>query len=238
MKSMPVFPEIPYDPALCTENRIFVPELSVGLRSPGAAAYRVLRTRLLHRTRSNEWTKIGVTSPGQGDGKSVTALNLAISIAREGNNNVFLLDLDMRSPKMCAYLGTRPPIAVDDFLSGSGRPEDCLFSIGIENLSLAGSLASTENASELLASARIAALFDYISGVAYQPLILVDLPPLLSTDDALIVADKVDACLLVVSEGRSRRDQAAEALDLLAEFNLAGMIMNRSSAAVSEYYGA
>ena len=155
MKSLPVFPEIPYDPVLCTANRIFVPELSFGSRSPAVAAYRVLRTRLLHRTRSNEWTKIGVTSPGQGDGKSVTALNLAISIAREGNNNVFLLDFDMRSPKMCQYLGTPPPIAIDDYLSGSGRPEDCLFSTGIENLSLAGSLTGTENASELLASARI-----------------------------------------------------------------------------------
>jgi capsular exopolysaccharide synthesis family protein len=238
MQSIPVFPEVPYNPVLCVENRILVPENTFASRSPGAAAYRVLRTRLLHRTRTNEWTKIGITSPAQGDGKSVTALNLAISVAREANNSVFLLDLDMRNPKMCKYLGTRPPIAIDDYLSGNSRPEQCLFSTGIENLTLAGSLTGTENASELLASQRIGALFDYICEVAYKPLILVDLPPLLSTDDALIVADKVDACLLVLSEGNSRRDHAAEALELLSEFNLAGILMNRSSAAVSEYYGS
>jgi Mrp family chromosome partitioning ATPase len=235
--AMPAFPEVAYDTSRCSTNRILVPESAIPSRSTGAAAYRVLRTRLLQRARANNWMTIGVTSPGQGDGKSVTSLNLALNIAKEGNNNVFLVDLDMRNPKICQYLGATPPTDIVNFLDGKGRPEDVLFSIGIPNLTLAGTLTHTDRASELLASGRVELLFDYIQTVAPQPIVLLDLPPLLSTDDALVIAPKVDACLLVVAEGRSRRDGAAQALELLSEFNLAGIVLNRSNTMVAEYYG-
>jgi Mrp family chromosome partitioning ATPase len=232
----PTFAQVAHDPAKCFSNRILVPESPEASRSPAAAGYRVLRTRLLQRARANNWTTIGITSPGQGEGKSVTALNLALTVAREGNNNVFLIDLDMRHPRLCPYIGVTPPKDINQYLAGDAAPEEVLFSIGIPHLTLAGTLTSTEDASELLASGRIEKLFEFIRTVAGQPLILIDLPPLLSTDDALIVAPKVDSCLLVVAEGQSRRDGASKALTLLAEFNLAGVVLNRSSAVVADYY--
>jgi capsular exopolysaccharide synthesis family protein len=234
--SIQIFPAVPYDRDECAKNRVLVPDNDSTVHATGAAAFRVLRTRILQRTRSNDWTAVGVTSPGQGDGKSVTALNLAISIAREGNNNVFLIDLDMRNPKMCQYLGAAPHVEISDYLNGDARAEDLLFSIGIDHLTLAGTRTKTNEASELLASGRVEELFTYIRGIAKRPLIVVDLPPLLSTDDALIMAPKVDACLLVLAEGKSRRDSAAKALDLLSEFNLAGIVLNRSHAVVTDYY--
>jgi capsular exopolysaccharide synthesis family protein len=230
------FSEVEYDRVECAKNRVLVPDADGFMHATGAAAYRVLRTRILQRTRSNEWTTIGVTSPGQGDGKSVTALNLAISIAREGNNNVFLIDLDMRNPKMCQYLGAAPPVEINHYLTGDSRAEDVLFSIGVDNLTLAGTLTKTDQASELLASGRVEELFAYVRSIAKRPLIVVDLPPLLSTDDAIVMAPKVDACLLVLAEGKSRRDSAAEALELLAEFKLAGIVLNRSHDVVADYY--
>lgn len=81
-------------------------------------------------------------------------------------------------------------------------------------------------------------LFSFIKSNASNAMILIDLPPLLSTDDALIMAARVDACLLVVSEGRSRRDAAAKALELLEDFNLAGIVLNRSKTMVTDYYTA
>jgi protein-tyrosine kinase len=239
IQAMPTFPEIPYDVETCTAARVLLAaDRENGVDAAGAAAYRMLRTRILQRTRSNHWNTIGITSPGQGDGKSITAINLALAIAREGNNNVFLIDLDMRSPKLCAYLGVAPPRDINDYFAGDAGAEDVLFSIGIDNLSLAGTLTRTDHASELLATGRVEELFEYVRGVAPEPLILVDLPPLLSTDDAIIVAPKVDACLLVLSEGRSTRDGAAKALDLLAEFKLAGIVLNRSHAVVADYYSS
>jgi Mrp family chromosome partitioning ATPase len=236
-RPMPKFPDVPYDPDKCASNRVMLAE-SGSLWQGGAASYRVLRTRVLQRARVNRWTTIGVTSPGPGDGKSLTTLNLALSIAREGNNSVFLIDLDMRNPRLCSYLGVVPPLNIDSYLAGTGKPEDVLFSIGVEHLTLAGTVARTTEASELLAGGGLEKLFAYIRDVAPQPLVLMDLPPLLSTDDALVVAPKIDACLLVLSEGHSRRDSAAKALELLADFTMAGVVLNRSRAVVKDYHSS
>ena len=236
-RPMPRFPEVAYDPSRCETNRVMLAE-SGSFWQGGAASYRVLRTRVLQRARSNRWTTIGVTSPGPGDGKSLTTLNLALSIAREGNNSVFLIDLDMRNPRVCSYLGVVPPLNIDSYLADEGNPQDVLFSIGVEHLTLAGTVSRTNEASELLATNGLEKLFAYIRDVAPQPLVLMDLPPLLSTDDALVVAPKIDACLLVLSEGHSRRDSAAKALDLLADFTIAGVVLNRSRAVVKDYHSS
>ena len=233
---MPQFPVLPFDTDGCVAKRILISEHGSRWNAGADASYRMLRTRILQRVRSNHWTTVGVTSPSQGDGKSITALNLALSIAREGNSSVFLLDLDMRNPTLCNTLGVVPPVDMNDYLAGDGRPEDLLFSVGVDNLILAGSVTSTNRASELLATRGVEKLFSYIRSIAPQPLVLVDLPPVLATDDALIVAPLVDACLLVLSEGRSRRDSAAEAIALLSEFTLAGIVLNRSRAAIKDYH--
>jgi protein-tyrosine kinase len=233
---MPQFPVLAFDADGCVAKKIMISEHGYRWNAGADASYRMLRTRVLQRVRANRWTSIGVTSPTQGDGKSLTALNLALTIAREGNSNVFLIDLDMRNPTLCNSLGVVPPVDVNDYLAGDGRPEDLLFSIGVENLTVAGSVTSTNRASELLATRGVEKLFSYIRSIASQPLIIVDLPPVLATDDALIVAPMVDACLLVLSEGRSRRDSAAEAIAVLSEFTLAGIVLNRSRAAIKDYH--
>jgi capsular exopolysaccharide synthesis family protein len=234
----PSFRFVPYDSSLAQYNRVLMSDAQAASKTTGAAAYRMLRARLLQRARANSWTAIGVTSPGAGEGKSLTSINLALTIAREKNNNVFLIDLDMRNPKMCQYIGASPPTEINDFLAGDAQAQDCLFSIGIDNLTLAGTRTATDESSELLASGRVEELFQFIRNVAPEPLIIVDLPPLLSTDDALVVAPKVDACVLVVCEGKSRRDGAAKALELLSEFNLAGIVLNQSHTVVSDYYSS
>lgn len=237
LQALPEFPRFKYDVERCQQQRILVPDINSRAKPVGDAAYRVLRTRLLQRLRSNGWSSAGVTSPMVGDGKSVTAINLALSIAREGNNNVFLIDLDMRKPKLCDYLGISPPKSIVDYLGGDGEPQDIFFSTDIPNLILAGTRTRTEDASELLAGLRVNAVFEYIHSVAHHPIIIVDLPPLLSTDDALVIAPRIDSFLLVLSVGQTKRDAAAEALDLISEFEIAGIVLNRSNTMIQEYYG-
>ncbi|HEY6823375.1 MAG TPA: CpsD/CapB family tyrosine-protein kinase [Steroidobacteraceae bacterium] len=201
-----------------------------------AAAYRMVRTRLLHRCRSNGLKTIAITSPGAGEGKSVTALNLALSLARDPTVNVFLLDLDMRSPSMCKYLGVQPPVELLAYFTGSRTAAEVFFSLGPKNLALAGSLASTDAASELLGAGRLEALLSYINSLCPNAIILLDLPPVLVTDEALLLAPRVDATLLVVAEGRTRRDSLARAVTLLAEFKCIGVLLNRSSEHMGENY--
>jgi len=204
-----------------------------------SAAFRMVRTPLLNAMRNQGWTSLAMTSPGPGDGKSLTALNLALSIARERMSDVFLLDLDMRNPSICAYLGVCPPCELVTYFGGDGTPAEALFTIGVDGLAIAGSTLPTEQASELLASGRLEEMLVYIRSIAASPVILLDLPPLLVTDEALLVAPRVDAVALVVAEGHTRRDTLVRAKQLLSEFTLAGVILNRSSErhGADKYYG-
>jgi len=229
-------PELAFDGEQSIANHILISDGKSPSNGAALAAYGMLRTRFLQRTRTYNWNIIGITSPGVGDGKSVTALNLALTIARERNNNVFLIDLDLRNPSICNFLGVVPSVEINDFFSGEVSAEEVFFSIGIKNLYLAGTRTSSDSSSEMLAAGRIEELFDYIRQVAVEPLVLVDLPPILTTDDALVMAPKMDASLLVLAEGGSRRDSTAKALEVLADFDLAGIVLNRSKAMVTDHY--
>lgn len=215
-----------------------MPDTQLGADEGVVASYRMIRTRLLHTIRTNNLTSIAITSPGAGEGKSVSSLNIALTLARDASTNVFLLDLDMRNPSICRYLGVQPSCELISYFAEGASAQDVFFSIGPENLAIAGSVTTSQAASELIGSDRLEALIHHIRAVASNPIVLIDLPPVLVTDEALLIAPRVDAMLLVVAEGYTRRDSLEQARNLLAEFNFAGVILNRSSSASasSGYY--
>ncbi|MGB7738773.1 MAG: CpsD/CapB family tyrosine-protein kinase [Steroidobacteraceae bacterium] len=221
----------------CGRRRVLLTDAQILMAGRAGAAYRLLRSRVLHRARTGNWSIVGVTSAEPGDGKTLTAVNLAISIAREKQRVVYLLDLDMRNPSVCETLGARPPKALSEFFSADLAAEEVLFETAVENLVIAGNTEAVPNASELLASPRLEALLKYIRRRSPGALILIDLPPALSTDEALVVAPRVDAMFLVVSEGKTRREAAMRAVNLLGDFKIAGIIVNRSREEVGgDYY--
>jgi Mrp family chromosome partitioning ATPase len=236
--ALPSFPAVNCSHAVAVAHRVLVPDTLTGVNERVAAAYRMIRTRLLHRIRNHGLKSIAITSPGPGEGKSLTTLNLALSLARDPTVNVFVLDLDMRSPSICQYLGVQPPVELLAYFAGSRAASEVFFSIGPSNLAVAGSLASTDAASELLGSGRLEGLLSYINSLCPNAIILLDLPPVLVTDEALLVAPRVDATLLVVAEGRTRRESLARAVSLLAEFKCIGVVLNRASEALEDnaYY--
>ncbi len=237
-----MFPTLEVDRERVQASRIALPDSPLASDERVSAAYRIVRTRLLQRMRTNNWSTVAITSPEAGEGKSVTAINLALNIARHAGHNVFLLDLDMRSPSVCAYLGVRPPHQLSDYFAGSVALTDLFFSVGPQNLGIAAGMNGTTLASELLTQAKLEELLAYIKRIAPNPIVLIDLAPITVTDEALAVAPRVDAMLLVVSERKTRRDSLARAKQLLADFPSAGVVLNRSSEASGGggyyYYGA
>jgi capsular exopolysaccharide synthesis family protein len=229
---------VAFDPETARENRLL---LSATLPEDHGtiAAYGMLRTRILHRTRTNNWRTVGLTSAAPQDGKSLTAVNLALSLAREKNSSVVLLDLDMRNPSVCRTLGITPPTELRDFFEGRvDTPEDLFMSIGIDNLLIAGNVTPTDNSAELLASAKLEELLDFIRRTTTNPLIMIDLPPVLSPDDTLVVAPRIDSLVLVACEGKTPRSDILKAGELLADFPIVGLVLNRSSETVQGYgYG-
>ena len=226
-----------FDPDACERNRILYTDEQLAAEARGAAAYRLLRGRILQRARAKDWSCLGITSPGPGEGKTVTTVNLALAIAREKQRTVYLLDLDMRNPRTMAYLGARPSASIAQYFSDSLAVADVLFDTDVEGLVIAGATEPVRNASELLATSRLDELLQAIRRRSAGALILIDLPPVTSTDEALVVAPRVNALFMVASEGRTRRDALARSMDLLSDHTVAGMILNRSSESIgADYY--
>jgi protein-tyrosine kinase len=222
----------------CRQRRILVGAAD-GKKDGGAlAAYRILRTRLLHRARTKGWSTIAVTSAGQSDGKTLTAINLVLSMAREKSRDVVLLDLDMRKPNVFRSLGVESRYEIRSYLESGDHGRDMFLCVGGENLLIAGNRSPAENASELLASSRFEDLIHTLKRGTVDPIILIDLPPLLLTDDVFVVAPRVDAILLVASEGFTAKANLQKSLELLKEFPLAGVVVNRADETSSSYgYG-
>jgi protein-tyrosine kinase len=225
------------DFALCRERRLLVTSDSNEDRGY-IAAYRMLRTRLLHRTRAANWTTVAVTSAGPNDGKTLTAINLALSLSREKTRDIVLLDLDMRNPSVCRTLGMRPKQELSGYLERGGDANSLFMTVGGDNLLIAGCTAPSENASELLGSSTFQDLIEIIKKGTVDPIVLIDLPPLLVTDDALVLAPKIDSLLVVASEGRTKRGDLEKALALVTEFPIAGVVLNRAAGTSADYnYG-
>lgn len=195
------------------------------------SAYRMLRTRVVRTMRTSNWSTLGIVAPGPGDGKTLTSVNLAISIAAEVGQQAVLVDLDLRRPTVNKYLGIRPGDFADlsDYLEG--RVDDVgklLISPGIPRLACVMNSRPLERSSDLLSSARGHLLIEELKRRCPGALIVFDLPPLLATDDALVVAPMVDALLFVVAEKGTKRDQVTSARQLVQEFNVLGTLLNKS----------
>ena len=232
------FPVIEFDAQACTKNHVLVSDAQLAGAGGAAASYRLLRGRLGHRLKDFDSPCIGIMSAGPGEGKTLTALNLAVHLARDKQNTVYLLDLDMRNPSVFRTVGSRTPQDLSGYLAGRLKPEEVFFATPIENLVFAGVADPIQGASELLASPRFDELLDYIRRRSPHSIIICDLPPVLSTDEPLVVAPRTDCILLVVSEGVTRRDRLARAVEMLGDFTIAGIVVNRSVEEVgAEYYG-
>ena len=229
---------VSFDAEACERFNVLVTGEQLANSAQAAAAYRLMRGRILLKVKAaGGWSCVGISSPGPGEGKTVTTLNLAISIAREKQRMVYLLDLDMRNPSMCQRAGFQPPRALAQYFTEGLSPESVLYQTDVDHLVVAGNLQAVPNASELLASPRLDELIKYIRRRSPGAIIFIDLPPVLSTDEALVVAPRTDAMFLVVAEGITRRDGLAKASDVLSDFTVAGIIMNRSSEGMgADYY--
>jgi protein-tyrosine kinase len=228
-RERPVFPVREVSQATAEAHRILLSATSSPSEASADAAYRILRVRLMQKLRNNGWGSLAITSPGAGEGKSVTTLNLALNMARDKTNDVYLLDLDFRNPSICRFLDVLPPRELLSYFDGTCEAAEAFFSVGLSNLAIAGSTEPSIHASELLGNYRLEEIFTYISSISPRSIVLIDLPPLLATDEALLVAPRVDALALVVAEGRTRRDSLLRAKQLLADYTFAGVILNCST---------
>lgn len=207
---------------------------------PATLAYKMLRTQVLQRVRQHGMRCIGVVSAASGEGKTVTAINLALSLAVEPNQAVILVDLDLKRPTVSSTLGLEVEQGLEKlFAEQAEAPSiDTLWRrvSGAERLVVVPTLQARAGSSELLAGPSTAGLFRMLREVGGDPLILVDLPPALLSDDVLSIAPLLDGIVLVVTEAQTRREDVQRVFELLRTTPVIGTVLNASAEAEARSY--
>lgn len=193
-------------------------------------AYAILRTQVLQRLREKQWNALAITSTTPNEGKTLTAINLAISLAKEVDYTVLLVDADLRKPSVHTYFGIKPERGLSDYLMDDVPLAELLIHpSGIGRFVILPGGRPLEHSSEMLNSPKMARLVEELKTRYSSRIVLFDLPPLLSTADALSFSPYVDAALLVIEEGRTPAVEIERATELLGQnTHLIGTVLNKA----------
>ena len=198
-------------------------------KGPFVDAYKILRTQVMHRLRENNWNVLGVTSPGHGEGKTLTAVNLAVSLAMETSQTVLLVDADLRSPSVHEVFGLEDCPGLADYLLDDQPVEDLLVHPGIGSFVLLPAGRAISNSTEILTSPKMLALVEEFKHRYPARIVIFDLPPLLHTADVLAFSPYTDALLFVVEEGKTTAEQLQRALSLVKNSRpVLGTVLNKA----------
>jgi protein-tyrosine kinase len=202
--------------------------------------FDILRTEVLRSMDLKGWKTLAVTSPTSGCGKTLTAVNLALSLARQPERQVFLADMDLRKPQVATYLGV--------------KCRDGLLGVVEERLDVGSAIiharaggsrldvlptAATSNSSDLVASTAMRMLLQDIAGHGQSRIAILDLPPLLMGHDAISILPQVDCVLLVAAIGTSTIGEIEECNKYLQATEVVRFVLNKvppQSAARYTYY--
>lgn len=207
--------------------------------NPAASAFDILRSRLLQAMKERGWSRIAVTSPTHGCGKTFVAANLAFSLARRPSSRTVLMDLDLRRPSLFALLAQREAPALREVLSGEQPIESQMRRLGT-TLAIGMNGEAVEDAADLLHDPDTAMALDAIRTQLDPEVMIHDMPPALVADDVLALAPNVDAVLLV-TDGTRTTPEEIRACERMFDnrIPLMGVVLNRAQdrAAGRYHYG-
>ncbi len=204
-------------------------------RSPVSEAYRTLRTNLEFSSLDKPIRSMVVTSAAPEEGKSTTLANLAVAIAQAGKK-VILVDCDLRRPSLQKIFNARNTVGFTDMMRDDALlKKPPLQETTVPDLRLLVSGTIPPNPAELLASKRMDEVIATL--LKNADMVLFDAPPVVAVTDAAVLSSKVDAALLVVSAGKTKRDHAKKAKALLDKVNarLIGTVLNNVKGETSLY---
>ncbi len=172
--------------------------------SPIGEQYKIARTNIQSLKATKDYRAFLITSSINGEGKTVTSINLALTMANDLNNkSILLIDADMRKGKIAKYLGISSKPGLSETLKGEVEPEEAFVSPNVDNLTILPSGKVPKNPAELLGSKKMDTLlaslktrFDYI---------FIDSPPVMPLTDPCILGAAADGVILVVQAGRTQR---------------------------------
>jgi non-specific protein-tyrosine kinase len=220
------------DPVLLARNRCLLHLTN----TREAESFRVLRTRVLQRTQAAGASTILVTSALAGEGKTVSAINLSMAIAREFQHTVMLVDADLRKQNIHKYLGFSGERGLIDHLVGTMPLSELITWPGIEKMTLISGGRLVHESAEILGSPR---MFDLVAAMKSRypnRYVIFDAPPVFAGADVLTLAPLVDMIIVVVRAGKTSLDEVARAVQYLPKEKIMGFVLNGSTSPHASYY--
>jgi non-specific protein-tyrosine kinase len=213
---------IPADLVALSKNRVVLDG-----QDRVAEQFKMLRTLVFNRTRPKGWSTVQVTGFDSGEGKSLVATNLAISIARDSRQTTLLVDLDFRNPSVHSLLGLGPELpGLVSFFAGEKGLEEILINPGIEKLTVLPAGGRVLQAPELMGSPQMEALVRELKERYKDRYIIFDTPPMNGFPDALVFSEYVDSMILVARAGYTSRTSVEKTVDLIPREKVLGLIFN------------
>ncbi|MDO5675272.1 MAG: AAA family ATPase [bacterium] len=192
---------------------------------------KILRTRMLSRARQKGWRTILITSARPGEGKTVTAINLAFALAKEHQQTVVLVDGDLRRPSVADYLGIPVKHGLSDYFLSNIPLDQIILWPGVEKLTLVPGRQAVSDSAELIGSPAMQELVREMKDRYLDRYILFDFPSLLGVADTLAFMPYVDCVLMVVEAGKTASADILQAQSLIPEEKLLGLVLNKAQTA-------
>jgi protein-tyrosine kinase len=192
-------------------------------------SYRMLRTRCLQSMDVMGWKTLAITSTRNNTGNSLTAANLAISIAMELDRTALLVDANFRNPAISKLFDVHVEHGLSDYLLSDMELSNLLINPGFERLVILPAGKTLLNSTEMLHSPKMQHLVHELKNRYPSRIIIFDMPPILSQDDALGFSPYVDCVLLVVDEGHTKTEELRRTAMLLKDVKVLGSVFNKST---------
>jgi protein-tyrosine kinase len=206
------------------KNRI----VSFSKRNYLSMHFDILRTQVLRKMDENGWRTLAIVSPTPECGKTVVAINLAMSIAHHTYKTAMLVDFDLRRPRVASYLGIQAEVSLNEVLAGDADIAEAMVNPGLPKLVLLPTTRPVSKSSELLSSKKVAALIKELRERYPDRIVIFDLPPILRTDDAISLLPKIDCTLMVIGNGMVSESELEETMRHLQASNFLGTVLNKA----------
>lgn len=205
---------------------------------PRTKSFDMLRTQILQSMDLKEWQILAVTSATPRCGKTLTAINLAMSIARQRERSVLLVDMDLQKPQISNRLSIKPERGIMSILEGNSTIAEALTRVRIGNLRLTvlPCEKSTTHSSEWMASSAMSEFLLELKRSDPSRIVILDLPPILTGDDVLLVLPQVDCVLFVAAVGTSTISEVKECNKHLQSTTVVRIALNKVSELGPAYY--
>ena len=206
-----------------------------------AEQFRRLRTHIIKPGLDNSPKTILVTSTMAGEGKSLIAINLAITIAIDLHSHALLVDCDLRNPTLSRFFGLHSEKGLSDHLSGQADIPDLLIKTSVDKLTILPGGGIQDNPVELIGSRRMKAFVQGLKSQYEDRYIILDSSPLLATTEPSVLGEIVEGIILVVKSGETPRESVQQALKLVKKDKILGVVLNnaefKTQAMTQRYFG-